>query len=349
MAAGCSKAPAASDAAVSHGDTLSATDGALRDGPGFDAMKECPPATTPIEQYHLPVVAPPAAVGFLTDWTKNATSGGWYGEQVMDACRMHPDGNVTWHGQAAVRVEVDPGDDPLVLGENSERAEMAFIQDANGNQVNEEVVAGTQFYATSYWFPPTWGGTQYPYSDIEAHDSIDCSTGDQTQCNSWSYVFQFHTGTAYWGSLGAAARKTGGPQQFWLTLGGNYELSDGGAIPLGHWTDLVLQIDWGTGAIAMWRRDEGATAFTQVVSATEPSVTTVTGVYMKQGLYRGGYVKGRSDVFWVGPTARATSFAAAELAAFGTVDERSEAMGGGGHTGFAGGAGGNAPRGVAGP
>jgi hypothetical protein len=311
---GCSSHPGAS----ATGDVGAGIDGSAGTGSGFDATARCSPEAAPIEQYHLPVVPASGSASFTTDWSANAMSGGWYGEQIMDHCRMQPDGNVTWHGKASVRVEVDPGDDPLVLHENSERAEMVFIQTGSGAQIDEEVVGGTQFYAFSYWFPPTWAGTQLPYSDIEAHDPIDCSTGDQSQCNSWSYVMQLHTATDYWRSIGAAARTTGGPQQYWLTLGSTYEFSDGGAIPLGLWTDLVLEIDGSTGAIAMWRRDEGNPGFTQVVSATDASVTTVTGVYLKQGLYRGGYVKGRSDVFWAGPTARATSFAAAELAAFGT-------------------------------
>jgi hypothetical protein len=124
--------------------------------------------------------------------------------------------------------------------------------------------------------------------------------------------------TAYWGSLGAAATATGGPQHYWLTLGKSYQFSDGGAIALGQWTDFVMMIDWSTGAIALWRRDQAQTAFSQVVSAVEASVPTVTGVYLKQGLYRGGYVKGRSDVFWMGPTVRGGTFAAVEQLAFGT-------------------------------
>lgn len=236
----------------------------------------------------------------------------------MDACRYHPDGFMTWHGKPAVRLEVDPGDDPLFLGENSERAEMAFTQDGQGDQVNEEVTGGHQYYAMSYWFPSDWGGTQYPWSVTESQENIDCSTGDQTQCNSWSYAFQFHTDSAFWGALEAAAATVGGQQQYTLILGSTYPLSDGGAIALGKWTDLVLEIDWASGAIALHRRDEGQTNFTTVVAATEPTVTNVTGVYFKQGLYRGGHVNGRVDVFWMGPTAKGTSFAAVEGAAFGT-------------------------------
>jgi len=49
----------------------------------------------------------------------------------MDSCRIQPDGYLTWHGKAAVRVEVQPNDDPLALNSNSERAEMLLMQDAN--------------------------------------------------------------------------------------------------------------------------------------------------------------------------------------------------------------------------
>ena len=57
-------------------------------------------------------------------------------------------------------------------------------------------------------------------------------------------------------------------------------------------------------------------SFTQVVAATFPAPPN--GTYMKQGLYRGGNVNGRTDVLWVGPTARGSTFSAVERAAFNT-------------------------------
>jgi hypothetical protein len=51
----------------------------------------------------------------------------------------------------AVRVEVRPGDDPLALGANSERAEVLTMQNASGN-LNETAASGTEYYATSYFF-----------------------------------------------------------------------------------------------------------------------------------------------------------------------------------------------------
>jgi len=81
--------------------------------------------------------------------------------------------------------------------------------------------------------------------------------------------------------------------------------------------DLVIQVNWSSAAIAIWRRNEGLTSFTQVVTGTATSAAP-SAVYVKQGLYRGANVNGRTDVLWVGPTARGSSFSAVEQAAFGT-------------------------------
>jgi len=225
----------------------------------------------------------------------------------MDACRIQPDGFLTWHGKPAVRIEVQPNDDPLALNSNSERAEMLIMQEANGNQIWESVGRGRQYYATSYYFPSTWEGEQLPWS---AFAPTDCSIGDRNQCNSWSIVWQFYG----WGGLSAAKRSVNGPQQLYFN---NRQLLDGGVIKLGRWIDLVFLVDWSTGAYTVWRRDEGQAAFTQVLSGMTPAPAG-RRVYVKQGLYRGGNVTGRTDVLWIGPTARGTTFSAVEREAFGT-------------------------------
>jgi hypothetical protein len=272
----------------------------------------------PIEAYHQsPVNLVPSNVEFLADWQQSPQHGGWYGLQVMDNCRIHADGFMTWHGKAAARVEVDPGDDPLVLGENSERSEVAFTQTHDGTATTNEETSGDQFYAMSYYFPTSYAGSSFSWSETQAHETIDCSAGDQTQCNSWQWVMQFHPDNGFWGGLTASASTHGGTQKYGLTLGADHALSSPD-VALGKWTDLVLEVSWSSGDIGLWRRDEGQTTFTKVVTGNEPTVKTQTGVYMKQGLYRGGHVNGRVDVFWLGPTARAATFAAAELAAFGT-------------------------------
>lgn len=225
----------------------------------------------------------------------------------MDGCRIQPDGFLTWHGKAAVRIEVQPNDDPLALNANSERAEMLLMQDANGKEIRENANSGKQYYATSYYFSSAWQGQQLPYS---AFAPINCSIGDQNTCNSWSFVWQFYG----WGGLSAGQETVNGPQRY---LFNNSRFTDGGLITVGKWTDFVFMVDWSTGAYTVWRRDEGQASFAMTLSGKTP-VSAARGVYVKQGLYRGGNVGGRTDVLWIGPTARGSSFSAVERQAFGT-------------------------------
>jgi hypothetical protein len=297
-------------------------DAALPTGENGSICPAVPAGDT--ETYGLPPTTNlPSGVTAMTSWTQNPGSGGWNGRQVKDACRYEadPGGFVTSHGMLSARVEVDPGDDPLDLGENTERAEMLDLQDATGMPIAESSASGTQYYATSYYFPTTWGATFYPWSAFEASGSTwpagstsDCSSGNGNECNSWSFVMQLYP----WAALAAASAAPGQPQTMWLSAGSQtFQFSDGGQLALGQWMDIVIQVDWTSGAIGVWRRNEGQASFTQVVNGTTGSAPP-SGVYSKQGIYRGGNVNGRTDVYWVGPTARGSTFAAVELAAFGT-------------------------------
>ncbi|SRR5579871_1592531 len=286
--------------------------------PGTQAMpqaapntaKTCPPVKPGShERYGLPATAKlPDGISFATDWLQNRT-GGWGGEQVMDRCRFQPDGFSTWHSKPAVRVEVQPNDDPLALKQNSERAEMLQMQDAKRKPIRENSGSGAQYYATSYYFPATWRGQQLPWS---AFAPTDCAAGDRNQCNSWSFVWQFYP----WGGLSAAQTAVNGPQHYEF-IGTRFR--DGGLIALGKWTDFVFMVDWGASNYTVWRRDEGQAAFTRVL-AGKAAIPRIRDVYVKQGLYRGGNVGGRTDVLWIGPTVRGSTFAAVEREAFGTSD-----------------------------
>jgi len=259
------------------------------------------------EHYHLSPTKPlPDDISFATDWLTNP-SGGWGAEQLMDRCRIQPDGVLTWHGRPAVRVEVQPNDDPLALGANSERAEMLIMQGANKTPINESSKSGTQYYATSYYFPAAWRGQQLPWS---AFGSVDCTSQNQNRCNSWSFVWQFYG----WGGLSAAQTTFDGPQHY--TFNGT-PFTNGGLIALGKWTDFIFVVTWGTGDYVIWRRDEGQESFTQALSG-RTAIPHGREIYVKQGLYRGGNVDGRTDVLWIGPTARGSNFAAVENQAFGT-------------------------------
>lgn len=254
------------------------------------------------EVYGLPKTANlPSNTTFLANWTAQVGGGGFYGVQSMDACRLQADGFKTQHDKPAVRMEVNPGDD--VLSSGGERTEVIGMQNQSSQMISEVKASGTVFYGMSYYFPMNWDGTQLS------------GNGD-----SWSYIMQFHPNTS--GSLialGAARKGPGQPQKYWFQGSKNYEFTDGGAIALGKWTDFIMQINWQTGAFSIYRRDQNQNKFTLVLSAVDAAMLPANdGGYFKQGLYRGPDTGGRTDILWMGPTARASTFQAAELAAFGT-------------------------------
>ena len=278
------------------------------------ASKMCPPVRPGSHQsYRLPPTPKlPDGIFFATDWTQNRT-GGWAGEQIMDRCRIQPDGFLTWHGMPAVRVEVQPNDDPLALNANSERAEMLIMQGANKTAIKENNKSGTQYYATSYYFPTTWRGQQLPWS---AFAPADCAAGDQNRCNSWSFVWQFYG----WGGLSAAQTAVNGPQHYQFN---GSQFTDGGLIAMGKWTDFVFMVDWSMGDYTIWRRDENQITFMRALTG-KTAVPRGRDIYVKQGLYRGGNVGDRTDVLWIGPTVRGSNFSAVEHQAFGTNNGQSE-------------------------
>lgn len=284
-----------------------ATDTSRKDATLAEGAICAPSPPRQSEKYRLPRSGPWAGgLSFATDWAKIET-GGWYGIQAMDRCRMKADGLLTWHGKPSVRVEVQPGDDPLLLKANSERTEVLIMQDGGGKQINETAESGVQYYATSYFFPKSWRGQQLPWS---AFAPVDCSAGGGNRCNSWSFVWQFYN----WGGMTAAQHTPDGAQEYQFNgeaLDRNKELT------LGKWTDFIFMVDWSLGGFKVWRRDEGQDKFIQVLSGLKP-LQRGAKIYIKQGLYRGGAVNGRVDVLWIGPTARGISFDAVELQAFGT-------------------------------
>jgi hypothetical protein len=172
---------------------------------------------------------------------------------------------------------------------------MLGMQDGTGAAIEETSASGDVFYATSYYFPTTWDGT-FLHGDAK----------------SWSFVLQLYG----WGALAAGRRGAGQPQVFFFSGPSELAFSDAD-LALGKWTDLVFEVTWSTGHVRFWRRDEGQPAFIKVVDGDAGG--TGGGSYsFKQGLYRGGDVSGRTDVLFVGPTARGKTFLAVESAAFGT-------------------------------
>jgi hypothetical protein len=289
--------------ASSHGgSTASPTAAGSAATKPANITRACTGTSTTTEHYDQP--APPdgpSGVSFLSDWSAKPLAGGFAGIQAVDACRYQLDPAFkTWHGKAATRIEVNPGDDPLGLG--TERAEVLSMQ-TDASEITESSASGTQYFGLSYYFPTNWDATFL--------------RGDG---DSWSFVMQLHgDGSVVAGGLAAGRRTDTDKQHLWYSGGaGDVAFSDGGEILLGQWLDLVMEVDFKAGHLNIWRRNEGQTTFTNVVDSAYPDVANASGIYFKQGLYRGPDVNGRTDVFWIGPTSRGTSFASVEGASYGT-------------------------------
>lgn len=257
-----------------------------------------------MEHYSQPVSPAVNGVSFLSNWSAEPLAGGFQGIQAVDPCRYQLDPKFsTWHGKPATRIEVNPGDDPLNLG--TERAEALSMQTSAGAEIIESAPSGTQYFAFSWYFPTNWDATFLK------------GDGD-----SWSFITQFHGSSDVAGGLAIGRRTTTDKQHLWYDLGstGEAAFSDGGEITLGQWIDLVMEVDFKAGHLTMYRRNQGQTKFASVIDVAYPDAASVAGIYFKQGLYRGPDVNGRTDVFWIGQTARGTSFASVESATFGTSD-----------------------------
>jgi hypothetical protein len=180
----------------------------------------------------------------------------------------------------------------------------------------ETVDSGTQYFALSYKFP------------------LDFVSIPSNPWGAMQIVLQLHGPDGLGASPPFALDVRG--SRFAVTTNGG-DIADGnhlvvhpffdGSLNLGYWTDLMIRIKFATdatGSITIWRRNETETRFREVLHIDHiPTLqynsarTNVnTRHYWKQGLYRSKMPV--RNTFWIGPMARATSFAAAERAAFNT-------------------------------
>ena len=283
-----------------HGDATSGMDG----GTPMNTSRACTVADSETEFYSLGAPpSPPSDVTFLTDWERLTRGGGFLGYQTMSACQLAYDPSFrTWHGLAAVRVEVNANDDPIGSGE---RSEVIYMQSPDGTPIEESRASGRQFFGISYYFPASWEAT-YLRGNPE----------------SWSGILQFHPGSGdgYFMLLMAGVREPADGQRFFYAGGEMETFTDGSQIRLGEWVDLVLDFDFSTGQARIYRRNEGESQFRLVLDIGDSTMVSDSASHMKQGLYRGSDVDGRTDVLWMGPTSRGNTFAAVEMASFGTAN-----------------------------
>ena len=260
--------------------------------------------------------AVPAGVTFLSDFASDPLRGNWAHIQVMHLDRLSASSSETNHGKRAAMVDVRPGDNPMSCCVGSERAEVLHMRSPGGQVFYETVDSGTQYFAVSYKFP----------ADFQ---SVPPGTP-----GAWQTILQLHGVDALGAPPAFALDVAGGRFQVKLNTGDlargsrivRHELFDS-SLNAGNWVDLVIRIKFATdetGSVTVWRRNETEVRFREVLDIQNVPTLQYDSArkiepgrhYWKQGLYRSAMPF--RNVFWMGPMARASTFAAAERAAFNT-------------------------------
>lgn len=275
----------------------------------INAVVTTSPTVPPIPPDTTVVIPPVTGIAtFKGDWTKTM---GNFTTSNLGPSNYAKDGN-TWHGIQAVSFALSPLD--LAGGCKSpdcNRNEVAELPGDNGGINDETKAIGTTVYFGS---------------------SFKIASSFKTSPRSWMIPLQLHGPSDY-----------GTNPLFCFDIGGktwkmNAKLGDvnsapnkgyafkNGVINYDKWTDFVIAVNFqrsATGSINVYRRDEGESKFTLMLTIANTPTYQFKGSgallyhYWKTGLY-GLYNSSITDKAWLGPFSRATSFAAAEFAAFGT-------------------------------
>ncbi|MBP9711022.1 MAG: heparin lyase I family protein [Candidatus Pacebacteria bacterium] len=244
-----------------------------------------------------------AAVTFQGGWERGVLTGAgeWSNKQVMRPDSYQIVSDVVRTGTKAARVEVRPGDNPLTwCCSNTERSEVLFMTKPDGSMVNENSSSGTQYYGFSVRLDSTWAAS------------------------TWATLFQLHGPDSYgtWASFELDARNDRfevymlGGDVTQVTSPTTYALSNS-SLNRGKWVDFIVKITYAsgpTGALTVWRRDEGQANFTQVVNAQNvPTLqykstegTQVGAHYWKAGIYRNA--ESSTSILWNDGFVRADTY-----------------------------------------
>jgi hypothetical protein len=224
------------------------------------------------------------------------------------------------HGMVA-RFEVHGGDYTV----SGDRAEMVSMW-KDGSRLPVTPESGHEFYGISVKLAPDWqaplGDTRYPQIK-------------------WGIIMQLHSPNVFNAPPAIALSATDG---FHLSMdsgdllaGGarsrnkdaiDYPFADG-SLNRGHWVEFIMDIKWSldaTGAIVVYRRDEGQSAFAKVVDlANLPTLTSRFGIdsaNLKHDWCIGYYRSRNADlvnILWIGPVVRGTTFDEVAATAFGST------------------------------
>ena len=207
-------------------------------------------------------------------------------------------------GNYSLKATIKPGDN---YGSSGERAEVYGMYGSNGVQIFENEASGTQFYAISVYLP----------LDFKSPVSSD----------RWGIFQQLHGSDKY---SAPPVFALGATDAFYMQMysGDLDALKDPkkshtvkyslGALQRGKWVDFVWKIKFSktyTGTVDIWKRVEGETIFTQVLSiANIPTLQfkssvsngAVLDAYWKTGYYTS--VENFTRVIYIDSNTRGANF-----------------------------------------
>ena len=267
--------------------TITQTSGVSTNDYSKPVVYEVTAADGSTKQYTVLVTSTYAAaqVSFKGDWENGLTgTGNWRYIETMAANRFQLVTNPVRQGTYAARVEVRPGDDPI--NSSGERSEVSHMTDSMDNSISEGESSGTQYFAFSVRLDSSW---QDPVGGVDGP---------------WAIVLQLH-GPDVLGIPPAIAVSVQNGFNLFLHAGdlSNKAKYIDGIFPfansnlnLGGWVDLVMKVKFAsdfTGAVTVWRRDEGQTSYSKMLGLEgvptlqyKSSLGPVGSHYWKHGLYR---------------------------------------------------------------
>ena len=264
-------------------------------------------------------------------WDEPDEKFGDYSINVVTSIRLKNNTSKTIRkGQRALRFEVRNGDEPFGCDPSincGERAEVSYIRDENGKTF-ETAQSGTQFYAFSVMFDSDW---ENPKPD--RHNDL------------WGHFFQLHgpNEDINGKDLNASAAislntmLTNNEPGISLILytgdlsnpdyaENSFDLEGNNSLNKGNWIDFILKIKFSTsktGAITIWRRDEGDNDFVEVLNKTgiatlqyHSNEETDGKHNWQQGFYRPQQQSPLTNVLWFDGMSRGTSFEMVKNASF---------------------------------
>lgn len=216
------------------------------------------------------------------------------------------------NGNYSLRAMVKPGDN---YGSSGERAEVYWMYDKEGKHIVENESSGTQFYAISVYLPldfvspsnslhpkedSAWGAFQQLHGNDIYHAPPIFSIGATD-----SYYVQLWSGDI-------GEENYNKPNIFHRT---KYPL---GSLQRGKWVDFVWKIKFAktfTGELEVWKRIEGETDFTQVLSKTNiPTLqfkSSINGGAVLDAYWKTGYYTSEETftrVIYIDSNTRGTNF-----------------------------------------